>query len=46
VGTKVLVHDGHDWVHKCWSPRGISGHESAGALKGMFDPSSAGTLTQ
>jgi hypothetical protein len=33
VGTQVLVHDGHDWARKCWSH------------KGMFDPSSVGTLT-
>jgi hypothetical protein len=45
VGTHVLVHDGHDWAHKCWSARGMSGHESAGPLKGMFYPSSVGTLT-
>jgi hypothetical protein len=36
VGTKVLVHDGHVWAHRCWSARGMSGHESAGPLKGMF----------
>ena len=41
----MLVHDGHDWVRKCWSVRGMSGHVSAGPLKGMFDPFSAGTLT-
>jgi hypothetical protein len=45
VGTKVLVHDGHDWARKCWSTRGMSGHESAGPLKGMFYPSSLDTLT-
>jgi hypothetical protein len=45
VGMKVLVHDGHDWVHKCWSTRRMSGHESVGPLKGIFYPSSAGTLT-
>jgi hypothetical protein len=45
VGTHVLVHDGHDWAHKCWSARGMSGHESAGPLKGMFYLSSVGTLT-
>jgi hypothetical protein len=45
VGTKVLVHDGHDWAHKCWSTRGMSGHESAAPLKAMFYPSSASTLT-
>jgi hypothetical protein len=44
VGTNVLVHDGHDWAHKCWSARGMSGHESGGPLKDMFYPSSAGTL--
>jgi hypothetical protein len=32
VGTKVLVHDGHDWARKCWSTRGMSGHESGGPL--------------
>jgi hypothetical protein len=37
VGTKVLVHDGHDWARKCWSARDMSGNESAGPLKGMFD---------
>jgi hypothetical protein len=37
VGVKVLVHDGHAWVRKCWSARGMSGHESAGSLKAMFD---------
>jgi hypothetical protein len=41
----VLVHDGHDWARKCWSARGMSGHESARSLKGMFYPSSTGTLT-
>jgi hypothetical protein len=40
-----MVHDGHDWARKCWSTRGMSGHESAGPLNGMFYPSSAGTLT-
>jgi hypothetical protein len=45
VGTKLLVNDGHDWAHKCWSARGMSGHKSVGPLKGMFYPSSAGTLT-
>jgi hypothetical protein len=45
VGTKVLVHDGHKWARKCWSAGGMSGHESAGPLKDMFHPSSAGTLT-
>jgi hypothetical protein len=44
VGTKVLVHDGHEWACKCWSVRGMSGHKSAGPLKGMFYPSYAGTL--
>jgi hypothetical protein len=42
---KVPVRDGHEWAHKCWSARGMSWHESAGPLKGMFYPSSAGTLT-
>jgi hypothetical protein len=37
VGTKVLVHDGYAWAHKCWSARGMSGHESARPLKDMFD---------
>jgi hypothetical protein len=37
VDTKVLVHDGHDWMHKCWFARGMSGHENAGPLKDMFD---------
>jgi hypothetical protein len=45
VDIKVLVYDGHDWACKCWSTRGMSGHESAKPLKGMFYPSSAGTLT-
>jgi hypothetical protein len=45
VGMQVLVHDGHDWAHKCWSARGMSGHESVGPLKGIFYPSSTGTLT-
>jgi hypothetical protein len=46
VGTKVpLVHDGDDWAHKCWSARGISGHESVGSPKGMFYSSSTCTLT-
>jgi hypothetical protein len=44
VGMKVLIHDGHDWAHKCWSTRGMSGHKSAGPLKDMFYPSSASTL--
>jgi hypothetical protein len=42
---KVLVHDGREWAHNFWSVRGMSGHESAAPLKGMFDPSSIGTLT-
>jgi hypothetical protein len=46
MGMKVLVHVGHDWARKCWSTRGMSGHESATPLKGMFYPSSAGTLTR
>jgi hypothetical protein len=29
----------------CWSSRGMSGHKSARPPKGMFYPSSAGTLT-
>jgi hypothetical protein len=33
VGRQVLVHDGHDWASKCWSARGMSGHESAGILR-------------
>jgi hypothetical protein len=45
VGTKVLVHDGHDWAHKCWSARGMSGHESTRPLKSMFYPSTVGILT-
>jgi hypothetical protein len=45
VGTKVLIHDRHDWAHKCRHARGMSGHESAEPLRGMFYPSSAGTLT-
>jgi hypothetical protein len=45
VGTNVLVHDGHDWESKCWSARGMSRHESARPLKGMFYPSFVGTLT-
>jgi hypothetical protein len=44
VGMKVLVHDGHEWACKCWSVRGMSGHESARRHEDMFDPSSAGTL--
>jgi hypothetical protein len=40
-----LVHDGHDWARKCWSPRGMSGHKSTGPLKDMFYPSYACTLT-
>jgi hypothetical protein len=31
-------------TRKCWSARGMSGQESAGPPKGMFYPSSAGTL--
>jgi hypothetical protein len=45
VDTKLLVHNGHDWARKCWSARGMSGYKSVGPLKGMFDPSSVGTLT-
>jgi hypothetical protein len=45
VGTQVLVHDGQDWAHKCWSIRGMSGHESAGPLRACLIQSSAGTLT-
>jgi hypothetical protein len=46
VGTKVLLaQDGGDWAYKCWSARGISGHKSVGPLKGIFYPSSIGTLT-
>jgi hypothetical protein len=45
VSMKVLVHDGHDWARKCWSARVMSGHESARPLKGIFYPSSTGTLT-
>jgi hypothetical protein len=33
VGTKVLVHDEHDWARKCWSARSMSGHKSVGPLK-------------
>jgi hypothetical protein len=33
------------WTCKCWSARGMSGHESDGPLKDMFYPSSVGTLT-
>jgi hypothetical protein len=40
----LLAHDGDNWVRKCWSARGMSGHESAGPLRGMFYPSSVGTL--
>jgi hypothetical protein len=32
------------WTHKCWSARGMSGHESAGPPKGMFYLFSKGTL--
>jgi hypothetical protein len=45
MGTKVLVQDSHGWARKCWSATGISGHESARPLKGMFYPSFAGTIT-
>jgi hypothetical protein len=46
VGTKILLaHDGDDWACKCWCARGMSGHESAEPLKGIFYPSSAGILT-
>jgi hypothetical protein len=45
MGTKVLVHNGHEWARKCWSARGMSGHESATPHKGMFYLSSSGTLT-
>jgi hypothetical protein len=46
VGTKVsLAHDGNDWSRKCWSARGMSGHESAGPPRDIFYLSSAGTLT-
>jgi hypothetical protein len=41
---KMLVHDGHDWAHKCWSTRGMSGNKSAGPLKGIFYSSSTCTL--
>jgi hypothetical protein len=33
------------WARKCWSARGKSGHKNAGPFKGMFYPSSIGTLT-
>jgi hypothetical protein len=23
VGMKVLVHYGHEWARKCWSPKGM-----------------------
>jgi hypothetical protein len=36
VCMKVMVHDGHDWTQKCWSTRGMSGHECVGPLMGMF----------
>jgi hypothetical protein len=42
---KVLVHVGHDWAQKCWSARGMSEHESARPLKGMFYPSSTCKMT-
>jgi hypothetical protein len=45
VGIKVIVHDWHEWACKCWSIRGMSRQESGGHLKGMVNPSSAGTLT-
>jgi hypothetical protein len=46
VGTKVLMtQDGIIWAHKCWSTRGMSGHESAGPIKGIIYPSSVGTMT-
>jgi hypothetical protein len=45
MGTKVLVHDGNDWACKYWSARGMSGHEKCWSTKGMFDLSSADTLT-
>jgi hypothetical protein len=41
---KVLVNDRHDWARKCWSTRGMNGHESARPLKAVFYPSSADTL--
>jgi hypothetical protein len=33
------------WARKCWSSKGMSGHENVGPLKGMIYPSSIGTLT-
>jgi hypothetical protein len=36
---------GLSWSCKCWSARGCCEHESAGPPKGMYYPSSAGTLT-
>jgi hypothetical protein len=33
------------WARKCWSTRGTSEQDSAGPLKGIFYPSSTGTLT-
>jgi hypothetical protein len=41
----LLALDGGDWARKCWSARGMSGHESVGPLKGIFYPSYTGTLT-
>jgi hypothetical protein len=35
-----MAHEGNDW-----SVRGLSGHKSVGPPKGIFYPSSAGTLT-
>jgi hypothetical protein len=35
---------GMSWALKCWSARGMSGHESVWPHKGMFYPSSTGTL--
>jgi hypothetical protein len=37
VDTKVLLaYNGDDWAHKCWSARGMSGHESVGPLRACF----------
>jgi hypothetical protein len=33
------------WARKSWSARDMSGHEGARPLKGIFYPSSVGTLT-
>jgi hypothetical protein len=33
------------WARKCWSARGMSGHESVEPPKDMFYSSSVGTLT-